>query len=207
MADRVSGTENAPGDLIEVGRIVAAHGVRGWLKVQPYSSDAQALLRSSVWWLKAPDSKLDPGASSSTRAVVVRTSRLHGGRFVIAQFEGVSDRDAAEDLRACTVWASRSAFPETDEDEYYWVDLIGCDFYGRSGDAPSFIGRVDEIFDNGAHAVLRVARGVIDGQGEFRPMLDDRGRPVHALVPFVRAHVHDVDLKARRMDSDWPADF
>lgn len=207
MADRAGGTVTAPDDLIEVGRIVGAHGVRGWLKVQPYSADAQALLRSTVWWLKTPGSKLDPGVSSLARAVDVHMSRLHGGRFVIAQIEDVADRDAAEDLRGVTVWTPRAAFPETEDDEYYWVDLIGCDFYGRADDVPCFLGRVDEVFDNGAHAVLRVARGILDQQGEFQPVLDARGRPVHALVPFVRAHVHDVDLKARRMDSDWPVDF
>ncbi|MER1968315.1 ribosome maturation factor RimM [Castellaniella sp. GW247-6E4] len=207
MAGRASGTESAPDDLVEVGRVVGPHGVRGWLKVQPYSTDAQALLRAPSWWFKTPDSGLDTGVSSLARAIGVRASRLHGGRFVVAQLEGIADRDAAEGLQGCTVWASRAAFPETGADEYYWVDLIGCDFYGESGGMPCFLGRVDEVLDNGAHAVLRVARGTLEGQGGFQPALDARGRAVHTFVPFVQAHVHRVDLAARRMDSDWPDDF
>jgi len=207
MAGRASGADSVPDDLVEVGRIVAAHGVRGWLKIQPYSADAQALLRAAIWWLKPPAAGPQAGMAPSARAIEVRTSRLHGGRFVVAQFEGIADRTAAEALQGCTVWASRAAFPEAGEDEYYWVDLIGCDFFGQSGEASCFLGRVDEVFDNGAHAVLRVARGVLDGQGGFQPEADARGRPVHVLVPFVQAHVQRVDLAARRIDSDWPADF
>lgn len=207
MAGHASGAGQAPDDLVEVGRIVAAHGVRGWLKVQPYSADPQALLRAPVWWLKTPDPRPDPGVSSLARAAQVLARRPHGGRFVVAQLEGVADRDAAQALQGCTVWASRAAFPEAGADEYYWVDLIGCDFYGQSGGAPCFLGRVDEVLDNGAHAVLRVARGTLDEQGVFQPTPDDRGRAVHTLVPFVQAHVHRVDLAARRMDSDWPDDF
>uniref|UniRef100_UPI0033417980 ribosome maturation factor RimM n=1 Tax=Castellaniella defragrans TaxID=75697 RepID=UPI0033417980 len=207
MAGRAFSAEPAPDDLVEVGRIVAAHGVRGWLKIQPYSADAQVLLRAPVWWLKTPAPTLEPGVSSSARAVEVHQRRVHGGRFVVAQLAGIADRTAAEGLQGWTVWASRAAFPEAGEDEYYWVDLIGCDFYGQSGGTPCFLGRVDEVFDNGAHAVLRVARGVLDGQGDFRPAMDARGRPVHVLVPFVQAHVLHVDLAARRMDSDWPDDF
>lgn len=197
-----------PDDLVEVGRVAMAHGVRGWLKIQPYSPQAEALLNAPVWWLKAPDSVLEPGALSRLRGMTVQACRRQGGQFLVAQLAGVGDRDAAESLRAFTLWVPRAAFPAAEDDEYYWVDLIGCDFYGQAeSGVPVLLGRVGQVLDNGAHAVLQVDCGVRDDAGVFQVRQDARGRPVQALVPFVAAHVHRVDLPNRRIDSDWPADF
>ncbi|MDN5843181.1 MAG: ribosome maturation factor RimM [Alcaligenaceae bacterium] len=196
----------APDDLVEVGRIVDAHGIRGWVKVQPYSADAQVLLATRRWWLKAPDPLSDPGVFASAFSMQVVTSRFQG-KWVVAQFTGLVDRNAAEALRNHTVWASRAEFPAAQAGEYYWVDLIGCDFFGERDGAPAYLGRVAEVFDNGAHAVLRIACGALDEQGGFTPVLDARGRPRDILVPFVQAHVPSVDLTARRVDSNWPAEF
>lgn len=197
-----------PDDLVEVGRVAMAHGVRGWLKIQPYSPQADALLNAPVWWLKAPDSVLEPGALSRLRGMTVQACRRQGGQFLVAQLAGVGDRDAAESLRAFTLWVPRAAFPAAEDDEYYWVDLIGCDFYGQSESGASVpLGRVGQVLDNGAHAVLQVDCGACDDAGVFQARQDAKGRPVQVLVPFVAAYVHRVDLPNRRIDSDWPADF
>jgi 16S rRNA processing protein RimM len=104
------------------------------------------------------------------------------------------------------VRAPRGAFPAPEEDEYYWVDLIGCALYSSANGEPALLGVVDEVLDNGAHAVLRIQRQTAGAQGP-EPVLDAKGRPAEMLVPFVRAHIHAVDLAARRIDSDWPTDF
>ncbi|MBV2181218.1 MAG: ribosome maturation factor RimM [Castellaniella sp.] len=207
-ADDVRPDVSVPDDLVEVGRVVTAHGVRGWLKVQPYSPQAEALLNSPVWWLKAPDSVLESGAFSRPRGMRVQGCRRHGGQFLVAQLEGVADRNVAEAMHGHTVWVSRTAFPAAEDGEYYWVDLIGCDFFGQGDSGESMpLGRVDQVLDNGAHAVLQVTRGAVDETGVFQARTDARGRPVHELVPFVAAHIQRVDLPARRIESDWPVDF
>lgn len=207
MADSACLDAAPPDDLVEVGRVAAAHGVRGGLKIQPYSPQADALLGAPVWWLKAPDPALGTGASVRPRGLKIRACRRQAGQFLVAQADGVADRDAAEALRGHTVWVPRAAFPSAADDEYYWVDLIGCDFHGMGDDGPRLLGRVDQVLDNGAHAVLQVALGAPDARGVFQPLADARGRPRHVLVPFVAAHVQHVDIQARRIDSDWPADF
>jgi 16S rRNA processing protein RimM len=181
--------------------------VRGWLKIQPYSPQADALLGAPVWWFKAPDPALGTGASSRPRGLNIRTRRRQAGQFLAAQADGIADRNAAESLRGFTVWVPRAAFPSADDDEYYWIDLIGCDFHGMGDAGPQLMGRVDQVLDNGAHAVLQVALGAPDAEGVFQPVLDAKGRARHVLVPFVAAHVQHVDIQGRRIDSDWPADF
>jgi len=208
MADPAFFLDDAPpDDLVEVGRVAAAHGVRGWLKIQPYSPQADALLGAPVWWLKAPDPVAGSGALPRPRGLRIRACRRQAGQFLAAQADGIADRDTAESLRGYTVWVPRAAFPSAGDDEYYWIDLIGCDFHGMGDDGPRLLGRVDQVLDNGAHAVLQVALGAPDAEGVFQPLSDARGRPRHVLVPFVAAHVQHIDLQARRIDSDWPADF
>jgi len=199
------GTITPPADLVEVGRVLAAHGVRGWFKVQAHSSSALALQAAPSWWLSAP---VGPGGEPAPlRALTIRA--IHSAPAGLrVQAQGIDDRDAAESLRGSKIWVSRAQFPEADPGEYYWVDLIGCLVAGRQGDQPVLLGQVDDIFDNGAHPVLQVAAGHVDDTtGRFEPALDARGRARHILVPFVAAHVLDVDLAARRIDSNWPADF
>lgn len=65
---------------------------------------------------------------------------------------------------------------------------------------------VDEVLDNGAHAVLKVLRQKVGADGP-ETLLNAKGKPAEMLVPFVRAHIQAVDLAARRIDSDWPADL
>ena len=78
--------------------------------------------------------------------------------------------------------------------------------YANANGEPALIGVVDEVFDNGAHAVLKV---LCQREGADGPeaILNAKGKPADMLVPFVRAHILSVDLAARRIDSDWPLDL
>ncbi|WP_322994717.1 ribosome maturation factor RimM [Castellaniella sp.] len=202
-----SSSGTTPDDLVEVGRVTGAHGVRGWVKIQPYSPQAEALRHAPVWWLKAPDSLSGSGALWRQDGVQVTECRF-GGQFLLAQLQGTADRDAAETLRGHSVWVPRAAFPAADDDEYYWIDLLGCDVYAQAADGRSvLLGQVAQVLDNGAHAVLQVHCGEYVSPDEFQARLDAKQRPVQVLVPFVAAHVLQVDMPNRRIDSNWPIEF
>lgn len=202
MAEPADASLASPDDLVAVGQVAAAHGVRGWLKIQPYSRQGGALMSAGTWWLASAGTQ----AGGSPREVHVLACR-QGGSHLLAQVRGVTDRDQAEALRGLAIWVPRASFPAPAADEYYWVDLIGCFLYGAADGSTVLLGQVDEIFDNGAHAVLQVALGELTDAGDFRARLDPQGRPRHGLVPFVAAHIQRVDLQARRIDSDWPPEF
>ncbi|NYT66534.1 ribosome maturation factor RimM [Alcaligenaceae bacterium] len=205
VSDTSSG--GAPGDLVELGRVVSAYGVRGWIKIQPHAANGQVLLDAKTWWLKTPAPLGDAGVFSSARSVKVAASRMHSGT-VIAQLAGMTDRDQAEALRGHTVCVPRSAFPATDDDEYYWVDLIGCRLFGEDDqEQPVLIGQVRNVIDNGAHAVLQVARATQADSGDLQFLQTDKGREIEVLVPFVSAHVHTVDIANSVLHSNWPIDL
>ncbi|MDN3988416.1 ribosome maturation factor RimM [Zwartia vadi] len=210
MAD--IGAQQAPNDLIELGRIVSAYGVRGWVKVQPHSAQGLVLRAAPVWWLAPPALPASPGTGTqhavAFRPHAVKQSRPQGST-VVADLEHVGDRDVAESLRGYTVHVSRQYFPKAQADEFYWVDLVGC-FVFSDG---QLAGIVEEVVDNGAHAILRVQRMTIDGDqsptADHVPQLclDAKGRLQEILVPFVAAHVQHVDIASRRIETDWPLDL
>ena len=196
----VDGAATAPDDLIELGRIISAYGVRGWVKIQPHSAQGTVLRAAPVWWLVAPVAPLaKPGAPVPHKVKQARPQ----GSTVVADLEGVGERDLAENLRGYTVLVSRQHFPKALTDEYYWVDLVGCQVFGEDG----LLGVVHEVVDNGAHALLKVHRLQAQDAAEPLALLDAKGKPQEILVPFVAAHVQHVDITARRIDTDWPVDF
>jgi 16S rRNA processing protein RimM len=196
----VDGAAIAPDDLIELGRIISAYGVRGWVKIQPHSAQGTVLRAAPVWWLAAPVApQAKPAALVAHKVKQVRPQ----GATIVADLEGVGERDLAESLRGYTVFVSRLHFPKAQTDEFYWVDLVGCRVFGEAG----LLGVVNEVVDNGAHALLKVHRLQEQAAGPPLALLDAKGKPQEMLVPFVAAHVQHVDIVARRIDTDWPLDF
>ncbi len=87
-----------PPDAVEVARIGDAWGVKGWIKVLPFSADPQALFSSKRWYVQA--SERGPRAFDGSAMLRVRQARDHSGA-VVAQVDGIDDRDAAQALARC----------------------------------------------------------------------------------------------------------
>ncbi len=182
-----------PDDAVEVGRIAGAWGVKGWIKVQPFAADPQALFSSKRWFLKPPEEPRParPGTAPYPGLLKVAESREHGDG-VIARLHDVADRNGAEALRGARIFVARSSFPTADTDEFYWVDLIGLAVINRDEQA---LGTVVGLLDTGAHSVLRVLPD--GGKGEA----DER------LIPFVAQYIDEVSLESRRIRVDWGPDY
>lgn len=180
-----------PEDAVEVGRIVDAWGIKGWIKVLPFAKDPQALFSTTRWFLKAPESRLGaskPAASQTYPAWLKVIEAKPQGEVVVAQVRDVPDRNGAEALIGCRVFVPRSSFPTPAADEYYWTDLIGMAVVNRQGEP---LGAVTGLIDTGPHSVLQVQA----------PERDER------LIPFVAAYVDDVNLAARTITVDWGLDY
>lgn len=187
-----------PDDAVEVGRILDAWGIKGGVKVQAYSADAQALFSSRRWFLQPPEQDkpmmVKPKGGTIPRLIKITSVRDHG-EGIVATIQGVTDRNGAEALRGARIFVSRSVFPSADPDEFYWVDLIGLAVVNRQGEA---LGTVEGLIDTGPHSVLRIVPA-----GLTAPVKPDQER----LVPFVAAFVDDVDLEQRQITVDWGLDY
>lgn len=196
-----------PTDLVELGHISSAHGVRGLVKVQTHSDHSEALLKAKTWWLKAPQKPDQKDNSDQYLGIQVQSSNNHGQNVLLTKFTNINDRNQSEKLQFYSVWIARSDFPKTNNDEYYWVDLINCDFYCLDEDKQVYAGRVEQVSENAAHAILHVLLGKLNDAGNFIASLDSKSRPIYMLVPFVAAHITNVDVKSKRIISNWPLDY
>lgn len=109
--------------------------------------------------------------------------------MVIAGLEGIGDRNAAEALKGLRLYVARTALPEADEDEFYHADLLGLKVVMAEDGAE--VGTVKGIIPAGATEVLEI----------------DRGPGQHTqLVPFTRAAVPEIDIKAGWLSIDPPGE-
>ncbi|WP_028356999.1 ribosome maturation factor RimM [Brackiella oedipodis] len=191
-------------DLVDVGYITGAYGIQGMVKIRCYSEEP-VLLQVKQWFLQKKD--LQDRALEPAYTVQVKSVRIHN-EFLVAKLTTCQDRNQAESLKGSHVLLARKDFPEPAEDEFYWVDLEGCHVYRKQDDeqSPTFFGTVLQVSENAVHGILHIERQtLVDGTPQA--LLSSKGRPQISLVPFVKAHVIDVDLEAKRLVIDWPADF
>jgi 16S rRNA processing protein RimM len=169
--------------IVVLGDVVGSYGVRGWVKVHPYTMAPETLLQHPAWWLK-------PARGGGWQELKRLDGHMHSGMLVVA-LDGVTTREEALALRGSLVGVPRAALPVAGEDELYWDDLTGLEVTNRAG---VVLGRVSGMTEHGAHPLLRVARP----GGEPGP---------ERLIPFVPAIVDRVDMDAGRIDVDWGEDF
>jgi 16S rRNA processing protein RimM len=149
-----------------MGRIGAAHGVKGEVRIQSFTEDPLALMRYGPLATNRPGLTITIAAARTTTNVLV------------ARLEGVADRTAAERLNGVELYVDRALLPPTDdEDDYYHADLIGLRAQLTDG---TTIGAVTAIPNFGAGDILEVRAA--NGAETF-------------LFPFTRAVVPHVHIK------------
>ena len=126
-------------ELLEVGRIVKPHGIRGDVIVELITNRTERV---------APGVVLMAGG----RALVIDASRPHQGRWIVT-FDGVPDRSAAEALRGATLLAE----PIDDPEELWVHELVGASVEAADG---TVYGTVASVEANPASDLL-----VLDGGG------------------------------------------
>ncbi len=149
-----AGDTGPPADLVEVGVLRGAYGVKGWSRVQPFSQQADALRASRNWWL----------VGESATCLQVTAVRRHGAALV-AKWRGCETPEQADRLRGLRVGVSRAEFPPAQPGEVYWVDLIGARVVNRGG---IDLGTVQAVLSSAAQELLQVRR---DGRVLLVPLV------------------------------------
>ena len=167
-----------PKRLVTMGRVLGAHGVKGAIMVASFCDPPRRLLQYPSWWLR--------GADAPRCVRLLRGQESTKG--LIVEIDGVVDRDVANALRGTEIAIDRDLLPPLRQGQYYWTDLEGLRVVNQEGVE---FGRVDHLFDSGAHPVLVIRNG-------------KRER----LVPFVLdLHVLSVDIVGDLIRVDWDPDF
>ncbi|MDP1717203.1 MAG: ribosome maturation factor RimM [Burkholderiales bacterium] len=133
----------SPDDLVVMGRILAPFGIKGWLKIQPFTAESDCLSALDTWWL---------GRDGDWRQYRVVEAKPQG-RGVVAKLEGCEDRETALEFRGKQVAVTRDVLPRPGTNEFYWADLIGLRVVNS---AAQDFGEVTRILETGANDVLVV---------------------------------------------------
>lgn len=178
-------------DLVIMGRILAPYGVLGWLKVAPDTEAFDGLFDYEHWWL---------GRGNDWRELIVETAKVHND-VIVVKLKGIDDRDAALACKGKQIAVPRAQLPEAEENEYYWLDLIGLRVKNQQD---IDFGLIVDVFETGANDVIVVQADALK-TNEIEEAAGEK--PLERLIPFIATVVLEVDLKAKTMLVDWDADF
>jgi 16S rRNA processing protein RimM len=148
-----------------MGRIGAAHGIRGEVRILSFTEQPLALKDYGPFTTSKPGLVIEIESARATTNVLV------------ARLKGITDRTAAEKLNGIELYVDRDRLPPPDdEDDFYHSDLIGLD--ARLADG-SVLGKVTAIPNYGASDLIEVR--------------DERSGDTY-LYPFTRAIVPEVHI-------------
>ena len=163
-----------PNARVCVGKIGAAHGVRGEVRVFVYTEDPLAIRGYGA---------LEDEAGARKFEI---TSAREGNGHLVVRFKGVDDRNEAEKLTHIQLFVPRERLPEQDGEKFYHADLIGLRVETKNGET---LGEVIAVPNYGASDLL-----------EIRPAKSGAA----LLIPFVEEFVPEVDVAGGRIVVDPP---
>lgn len=164
-------------ELVNVGKISGVFGVKGWVKVFSFTDPRDNIIAYSPWLLKK---------GIEEKIIAVIDGHLQG-KTIVAQLDGIIDRDQAASLMGWEVFIKPDQLPKPAEDEYYWSQLIGLNVETVDGVQ---LGRIDSLLETGANDVV-----VVKG---------DRERAIPFLLDQT---IVNIDLDAGKMVVDWDPEF
>jgi len=170
-----------------MGQIIAPHGIKGWVKLKVFTETPDSLLDYPIWWLNT--------RTGWQEFKVAEAEWRDAG--VAAHFENCNDRNTAETLKGLQVGIPRPDFPEPEQGEYYWTDLIGLAVVNKQDQS---LGVVDNLMETGANDVLVVVEKDV---GE----LPETAKRTERLIPYIAPVIVSVDLLKRRIIVDWDLDY
>ncbi|HEY9618376.1 MAG TPA: ribosome maturation factor RimM [Microcoleaceae cyanobacterium] len=165
--------------FVEIGKIVAAQGLKGEVRIYPSSDFPERFLQPGKRWIqRSPNS--DPQTIE-----LIKGRYLDGKGLYVVQFAAVDDREAAEALIGSKLLVLQSDRPPLEEDEFHILDLIGLEVVDQA--TQTIVGKVVQLISAG-NDLLEV----------------ERSDQTRVLIPFVKAIVPVVDLEQRRIEITPP---
>jgi 16S rRNA processing protein RimM len=161
---------HVPVDLVPLGKIVKPHGILGEVKIRLFNSESQTLKVGQSVWLGLGGKEYEPYVIEKL-SLQFEKSRL--------KFKNINNRNSAELLRNFTLSVCRDELPETVDEEFYLIDLIGFNVVDQTG---QLVGKVSDIMENPTNDIL---------------IISDRDK--EHLIPFVDEFVTLFDFEKKQI--------
>lgn len=168
-------------ELVEIGHSGKPHGIKGEVTLYLHNRESRLLEA-------ARPIMLFPSDDTSSLAPVGQKfilKKISYGNKVIASLEGIESRNAIEDIIPFLIKEERENFPIIDdENEFYTVDLVGCQVYEFEGN--QLFGEITEFYSNGVQDIF-----IVKGSGKFK------GKKWE--IPFVENFFKEVDIDQNKV--------
>ena len=159
-----------------IGKVTGAHGIKGWLKIQSFSSPPENILNYPSWIID------NQGVEDFY--LIEQGKKLNSK--IIVKLEKIDDRTTAEFLINSKIQILRSDLPKLSNESYYWSDLEGLNVLNLE---EKIIGKIESLIETGANDVM-----VINSSKNKR-----------ILIPFVMHEIiKEVNIELNFVKVDWP---
>ena len=157
-------------ESILIGNVANIHGIKGEIKVYPYTDDILNLTNlKSIYFDKELKEKYK-----------IKRARVHKNMLVI-KLEGINDANEALELKTKDVYIPRNALKELDDNTYYIEDLLLSDIVEE--ESGNVIGKLTYVFNTGANDVYEVER-------------EDKSK---IYLPAISDVIKKVDIKSKKI--------
>jgi len=157
-------------EYIEIGQIVNTNGLKGVVKVNPFTDDISKFEDLKYVYIQL---------KNELKKVKIEQVRYNKNQ-VLLKLEGIDAIEEAEKYRNFYLKTEKESQEDLGEDTYYIVDLIGLDVYS---DKNEYLGKIEDVFPTGSNDVYVVK--------------DNLGKQI--LIPAIADVVKEVDLKNKKM--------
>ena len=157
-------------EYIEIGQIVNTNGLKGVVKVNPFTDDISKFEDLKYVYIQL---------KNELKKVKIEQVRYNKNQ-VLVKLEGIDSIEEAEKYRNFYLKTEKESQEDLGEDTYYIVDLIGLDVYS---DKNEYLGKIEDVFPTGSNDVYVVK--------------DNLGKQI--LIPAIADVVKEVDLKNKKM--------
>ena len=157
-------------EFLEIGQIVNTFGIKGMVKVKPFTDDITRYDYLEKVYVKA---------NKIRKEYIIEEVKYHKD-MVLIKFKGIDKLEEAELLRNLYLEVNRSEEPDLDEGTYYIVDLLGLDVYSDEG---NLLGKIDDIYNNGSSDIYVIK--------------DELGKQL--LLPAISDVIKDINLQDKKM--------
>ena len=157
-------------EYIEIGQIVNTNGLKGVVKVNPFTDDISKFEDLKYVYIQL---------KNELKKVKIEQVRYNKNQ-VLLKLEGIDSIEEAEKYRNFYLKTEKESQEDLGEDTYYIVDLIGLDVYTAKNE---YLGKIEDVFPTGSNDVYVVK--------------DNLGKQI--LIPAIADVVKKVDLKNKKM--------
>ena len=155
---------------LEIGQIVNTFGIKGMVKVKPFTDDIRRFDRLEKVYIKKQNEK---------KEYEIEEVKYHK-EMVLIKFKGIDNIETASLLKNSYLIVDREKEEPLEEGRYYIVDMLGIDVYTEEG---KLLGKLDDIYNTGSNDIYVVK--------------DELGKQV--LLPALKEVIKQVDIENKKM--------